>query len=594
MNWKKYKLLNNRGNMLKKINYIFNLQQKKKLIILAGLSVIGSVFELIGVSAVLPLISVIIAPDVLHTNSLYATVSEILNITEPTKFVLFMGIILIFLYIIKNVFLIFLLNYRIKFDYSCRKDVSVRLMNCYIHQDYLYHVSKNVADLQRNVSLDVAKFFQTVTAFMNLFIEALTVILLAVYLLIVDPYIAIALFALLGTVFVFIMRIYKKHQVKAGIIAREASSTMSKWILQSFSGIKEIKVTNREKFFLDNYSHAQDISNATNARYNKLSGYPKYILETISICGLLGIIIVRIMLGVDITEFAVSLSAFAVAAMRMLPSFNRITEYMSLISFGKASTDNVYNDLKEVEKLEKVEKQQITNIEKIQLNSEIKISELTFSYPENNKLIFDKASVEIKKNQSVAFIGESGAGKTTLADIILGLLQPKSGIVEVDGINVFTHLDAWHKCIGYIPQSIYLMDGTIKENILFGIDEKDTNDEQLWKSIKEAQLEEFVLGLKDGVNTPVGDRGVRLSGGQRQRVGIARALYLNPDILVLDEATSALDNETEQAVMQSIDSLQGNITLIIIAHRLTTIRNCDCIYEICDGKIISKNKNELF
>ena len=580
--------------MLKKINYIFNKKQKRRLFKLIILSIIGAFFELLGVSAILPLISIVITPDIINDNSIMIFISNVLNISSVEYFVILMGIFLIFVYLLKNIFLIYLLNYKIKFDYSCRKDVSIRLMNCYLHQDYLYHVSKNVADLQRNVSSDVTRFFQTVTAFMNLFIEVLTVILLGVYLLIVDFYTSLTLFILLGFVFVIIMKVYKKYQVRAGIIAREASSNMSKWILQAFSGIKEIKVSNREEFFLNNYSYAQDISNETNAKYNKLNGYPKYILESISICGLLGIIIVRMIIGVDMSEFAVSLSAFAVAAIRMLPSFNRITEHISAISYGKASTDNVYKDLKEVEELEKKEKLQQKNIDKIKFTNNIKITDLTFSYPENDKLIFDKASIEIKKNQSVAFIGESGAGKTTLADIILGLLVPKNGKVEVDGTDIFTHLDAWHKSIGYIPQSIYLMDGTIRENILFGINNEDADDEMLWKAIREAQLEEFILGLKDGVETKVGDRGVRLSGGQRQRIGIARALYLNPDILVLDEATSALDNETEQAVMQSIESLQGNITMIIIAHRLTTIKNCDYIYEVADGQIILKEKSDVF
>ena len=224
------------------------------------------------------------------------------------------------------------------------------------------------------------------------------------------------------------------------------------------------------------------------------------------------------------------------------------------------------------------------------MHKEIKIENLAFTYPNTNKKIFENASLIIQKNQSIAFVGSSGAGKTTLADIIIGVLEPNAGRVLVDGIDVFTHLEAWHKSIGYIPQMIYLMDDTIRANVAFGIPEKKVDEDKIWKALERAEIAEFVKTLDQGIYTRIGDRGIRLSGGQRQRIGIARALYAEPEVLILDEATSALDNETEAAVMESIDSLHGKTTLIIIAHRLSTIQNCDKVYAVEEGKIVLKEK----
>jgi ABC-type multidrug transport system fused ATPase/permease subunit len=229
----------------------------------------------------------------------------------------------------------------------------------------------------------------------------------------------------------------------------------------------------------------------------------------------------------------------------------------------------------------------------LELTSSINFENLTFSYPETDKKVLDSVNLTIKKNSSVAFIGSSGAGKTTAADVLLGLLEPQIGKVTVDGIDIQENMQAWHNCIGYIPQTIYLMDDSIKANITFGISKEQIDDDRINQVLKEAQLDEFVKSLPEGLDTMVGDRGVRLSGGQRQRIGIARALYRNPQVLILDEATSALDNETEKEVMQAIDGLHGTRTLIVIAHRLSTIAKCDRIYEVGEGKITERNKEDV-
>ncbi|MBQ3773013.1 MAG: ABC transporter ATP-binding protein, partial [Pseudobutyrivibrio sp.] len=397
---------------------------------------------------------------------------------------------------------------------------------------------------------------------------------------------------LFGVSFVIMYKINKKRQVEAGEIERVSYAEMNKWIVQSFGGIKELKVLGIEKFFLDNYSRTFDVNANANKNYRLFIFRPKYITEMLAMSGLLITICVRMLMGVNVKEFAATLSVFALAAIRMLPGFNRLTEYVGNVFYGKASVDALYEDLRQTEELNIGTVTDNANVKRLELQNAIEVKDVSFKYPEGVKSVFENANLTIEKNKSVAFVGKSGAGKTTLADIILGLLEPYQGTVTVDGKDVFENDVAWHKAVGYIPQNIYLIDDTIRTNVSFSKDKN--NDDKVWEALREARLEEYVRSLPEGLDTVVGDRGVKLSGGQRQRVGIARALYTKPSVLFLDEATSALDTETENAVMESINYLQGKTTLIIIAHRISTIRNCDYIYEVGDGKIELKDKSELF
>lgn len=301
------------------------------------------------------------------------------------------------------------------------------------------------------------------------------------------------------------------------------------------------------------------------------------------------IVCVKVALGADAVTFIPTITVFAVAAFRMLPSANRMAEYLSRIMFSKPAIDAIYHDLQEIDRLTENLKT-IEDTDEISFEKEIRVENISFHYPGTEKEVFSHASLVIPKNKSVAFIGPSGQGKTTLADIILGLLEPQEGAVLVDGKDIRRGMHAWNRKLGYIPQSISLLDASIRDNILFGIEREEIDEGRLWEALREAQLKEFIDTLEDGLDTVIGEGGVRLSGGQRQRIGIARALYHNPQVLVLDEATSALDNDTEAAVMEAIDYLAGSKTLIIIAHRLSTIQNCDLVYTIEGGRIVSSHR----
>lgn len=317
-------------------------------------------------------------------------------------------------------------------------------------------------------------------------------------------------------------------------------------------------------------------------------------METVCICSLMLAMIIKIaVVKSDIVSFVTTLSVFAVAAFRMLPSFNKITGYISGMMFNKPAIDSVYRDLKEIEQLMEQKTAEHEDTIKVMLHSSIRLNNVSFRYPESDKWILKNASLEITKNTSVALIGASGAGKTTAADLMLGILQPQEGTVTIDGTDLRKCMKSWHEDIGYIPQVIYLMDDNIRANIAFGIPDAEIDDDTIQKALREAQLDQFVNSLPNGLDTLIGDRGVKLSGGQRQRIGIARALYRNPNVLVLDEATSALDSDTEKEVMEAIDGLHGTRTLIVIAHRLSTIKKCDKIFEVGGGGFIERSKAEV-
>ncbi len=577
--------------MLEKINYIFTRKQKIQMMGFFFLTIIAGLLEMLGVSAILPFVSVILMPEVVETNRFCAFLAKIFSLDTPEKFIIFMIFVLIVIYIVKNVFLILEYVAQLKFTYGCNENINFRLMHCYINQDYLFHVNHNVADLQRNVGGDVTIFFNMVQAFLNLLLEIVTTGMILVYLLWLDAFTTLMIVFFLAISLGVIYKVFKKYQIKQGELSRKITRKHTKWLLQTFGGIKEIKAGNREDFFYQQYIDAYDKEIRIGMRSSILSRTPKYVMETFCVSVMLIVLGIRLSMGVEMVTFSATISSFAFAAVRLLPSFNRITEYLGIIFYAQASTDNIYRDLQNEKELQKSLINIIEEKEKIRFNKKIELKNICFKYPNGERDILKNASIEICKNQSIAFIGPSGAGKTTLVDMLLGLIKPSKGEILVDGINLDKYVYAWHKAIGYIPQAIYLIDDTIRANIVFGY--QDDNEEFVWECLKRAHLDEFVKSLPNGIDTTIGEAGARLSGGQRQRIGIARALYSRPDILILDEATSALDNDTEYAVMQSIERLHGNMTLIIIAHRLSTISQCDRVYEINNGSIIERDKDEV-
>lgn len=574
-------------NLLHKINYIFDRRQKIRLIELTVIIFIGALFELLGVSAILPFINVVLDPASIQETSYLRFMYELFDFKSSNSFMAFLGICLIMIYIVKNVYIALMYDsqYRFTFRNQCR--VSCRLLDSYLHEDYLFHVAHNSAELLRNTNSDVAIFFQVVLGVLQLATEVSVCILLIIFLLFTDVAITIGVAALLAFFVAGFMKLFRTKLKILGARSRDQQFKMNKWMLQAMGGIKEIKVMDSEDFFSSQYSEAYWAYAESQRKYSLLGILPRPVLEMFCITGLLTVVIIRLLSGVALDDFIPALSVFAIAAFRMLPSFNRITNNINIIMFNRTAVDKIYQDLKQAE--EHTALKESRGNEEMSFEKEISVEHVTFTYPQANSPVLEDASLVIPKNKSVAFIGPSGAGKTTLADLILGILEPQRGMIVVDRTDIQTAMGAWHEKIGYIPQSIYIMDDTLRNNVAFGIDEDDIDDDKIWRALDEAQLKEFVKTLEDGLNTNIGEGGMRLSGGQRQRIGIARALYNDPQILVLDEATSALDMDTETAVMEAIESFNGNKTLIIIAHRLSTVENCNLIYKVEDKKATRKD-----
>lgn len=571
--------------MIDELRYIFSgKQQWSILLLLVGIG-IGTMMELLGVTAILPFIDVVMNPESIQRKDYLRWVYETFDFQSEIYFMVFLAVALIVVYLTKNLFLCVLYAGQYRFIFNNQRRIACRMLDCYMRQPYAFHLSHNSSDLIRNVSTDTNMMFRGLLAMLQAITEGCVCVVLGIYLFVMDKTITVGVGVILCAFLIFFAKGFKKYLSRIGSEDRKYNAGITKWLMQSFGGIKETKIMDREEFFLGKFDYNYNNYARCEKRYSLLQAMPRPIIEAVCVGALLSVIIFKLLRGTHSNYFVTTLSVFAMAAFRLLPSISRIANYMSIIMFNMPAVDAVYHDLREIEEIEADCINKETASVPLELKKEIQITDLCFSYPDADKAVLENVNFVIKKNQSVAFIGPSGAGKTTLADIILGALKPVSGGVYVDGIDIQQNMAAWHKNIGYIPQTIFLMDDTIRNNIAFGIQEDQIDEDALWKAVEKAQLKDFILSLEKGLDTEIGEGGVRLSGGQRQRIGIARALYNDPEVLVLDEATSALDNDTESAVMEAIDSLSGTKTMIIIAHRLSTIRNCDVVYEVKERQI---------
>ena len=579
--------------MYKKLSYIFSKRDKYKIALLLCIMVAGSFLELLGVAVFQPFVNIIMMPDSIQENSYLARIYQMFGCSTTESFLTVVALGIIVIYVVKNVYLWVEQNLIMKFTYGMQQKLSTRLLTTYLSEPYTFHLNKNIAELQRSMQEDTGLFTQVLMHTLQLVAEVVVCIVLGVYLFTVSNSITVVIVGLLILCVVLFTKITKRFTEQLGKEAQVYKGKLYQWVNQSLGGVKEVKVLNREEFFVSSYKKYYGLY-IKGVRINRLlSITPKYMVEAVCMTGLLIAIIIKLNFGHgELENFIPQLATFAVAAFRLLPSVGRINEHVNNILYAVPSVDLIYGDLKGIEDYQESKGEE--EGKEWSFEHGITAKHITYAYPNTDTNVLEDASCVIPKGKTVAFIGSSGAGKTTMADIILGLLAPQRGKILVDDIDVFKNLTMWHHQIGYIPQVIYLSDDTIRNNIAFGIHEDQIDEEAVKTALKKAQLAEFVDTLPDGLDTIVGDRGVRLSGGQRQRIGIARALYHDPEILVLDEATSALDNETETAVMEAIESLQGSKTMIIIAHRLTTIQNADIIYEVGDGKVTERSKEYVF
>lgn len=586
-------------NIIKELLYIFDRKQKFMIIGVFIVIILSSVLELLGVTAILPFIQAILTPEELLQNPFVSPFVEMFDINSSKGLMLFCGLGIILLYILKNLFMIF--SYYIQFSFSTevQKELSVKMLKSYMSRPYSYFLSANSSEIIRGCETDTISVYVILSNIFGIITEGLTILLIAGFIIYTDATTAAATLVLMVIVLLGMIVIFKPIAKEAGREYRTAIAHKNQAIYQSVVGVKEIFVMHRKNLFLKGYEDAADKARRAQRIEGVFSHFPDRIIEGICVSGLIGIICIRLTLDENMVDFIPKLATFAMAAFKALPSIGKIISRINGTVYYRLGLANVYSIIRDADEYEKNYIQYanmynaIDEPDDIQFCNSLKVKDIIWQYDNQNTPILTGASLEIKKGEAVALIGASGSGKTTMADIILGLLRPQKGNVLLDGVDVYAMPKTWAHIVGYVPQSVFLMDDTVRNNIAFGLAAETIDDNKIWEALERAQLKEFIESIPDGLDTIVGERGVKFSGGQRQRVAIARALYNNPDILILDEATAALDKDTESAVMEAIDALQGTITMIIVAHRLTTIRNCDKIYEIVGGKAVLRNREEV-
>lgn len=581
---------------INKLRFILSREQKFYCVVVFIMAAISAVLEILGVSMVIPLLSVIMSIDQIRGNVYVKPILEALHLSSDTQIIIFICTGVALIYIFKNAFAIFYTWVSTKFANKIRRELALRIFNAYVRQGYTYFVEHNSSEILRGIGVDPQSVQTIVFNIFILMIRIITVVCITVFIVLTSPWLALMLLIMIALSSLMSELLFKNRMRRSGIDQREYSQQARQASLEAIQGSKEIFAMNRQKYFTDEYLRCMVKYDRSCATAAVGSSAPNNILEAMCVVGLVSAVAIKAIAsggaGMQITEIA----AFALGAFRILPYIGSILGSINTITYNAPGLVVAYETLRETHELE-IRQPSVKNNEKYanaKLREEIRLSNITFAYAVEKGNVLEGLDIIIKKGKSIGLIGASGAGKTTLSDLILGLYSPQSGKITMDGTDIEEIGDNWHRITGYVPQSVYLSDASIRRNVAFGIEEDKIDDDKVWKALEMAQLKPFVEELKEGLDTRVGEWGVKFSGGQRQRVAIARALYSDPDVLIMDEATAALDNETEKAVMESIEALQGLKTLVIVAHRLTTVKKCDEIYEIIGGKAVLKSKEEVF
>ena len=575
--------------IIKKINILMDKKQKGAMARLFLMMIVSAGLETGAVMMVMAVVQLILDPVALEQGETYQRISSLLNLQDTVQFSVAAILFLIVLYIAKNSFQFIFQRSLYRFVYSNQFKTASSLMKNFVRREYEYYLDAETAVIQRSITADVSNMYALIMAVLQIASEMIVALFLVIALAMQDPVMTVIIAVLLVVTLVVIKKIVKPIMNRTGKENQDFGASMFAWISQTVQGIKEIKVAGREQYFIGEYCKVGEGYVRAMERFSLFNNTPKLLIETVCMAGLLGYIMALIVLGADVSAMVSLFAAFGIAAMRLLPAASRINNQITSMAFNEPFFFNVSDNLvEETDEAHTDISYAVVAKEKLPVTREVRLSDITYHYPNSDKLIFDHATVSFPIGKSIGVVGASGAGKTTIIDILLGLLKLQGGKVLADEVDIQEHYREWLANVGYIPQMIFLLDADIRKNVAFGIPEEEIDEEKLWHALKEAQLDAFVKTLPDGVHTGIGERGIRLSGGQRQRIGIARALYHDPEVFILDEATSALDNDTEAAIMESINRLHGKKTLVIIAHRLQTIEKCDMVFRVENGKIVKE------
>lgn len=568
--------------LIKRVIAILTERQRKLLVFMLLMMLVGAGLETAGTSLLIPFITIAMEPDSVFQNEYLKYFYDLMHLTSVNGFLVMLSIVLSAVFVLKNFYLYFMYYVQYRFIYNGQFNTSRSLFKDYVRRPYEFYLDASTPVVMRHIMSDVNGSYNLLLTFLQLFTELFIFAALLVLALVYSPAMTLVMCAVLGIILLANKMILGPILRRFGHEVQTNSALTTKWIMQAVNGMKETKVLNKERYFVEQYEKSADKLNTIQKRQNSMQNIPRLMIETVCMCGILLVMAVFLSIGNNLNEMITQLGVLAVVAIKLMPSANKLSTYINNIAYYEPSLTAVEDIIirshqKDVDTDILFLKKEI---EPMDFSKEVKLENITYRYPNTEVNILENASVSIPIGKSIGFIGPSGAGKSTTVDILLGLLEPQKGKVTVDGIDIRTNLPGWYARIGYVPQMIFMLDDTIRNNVAYGVDEKDIDEEQVWYALREAQMDEFVRGLPDGLDTSIGERGVRISGGQRQRLGIARALYTEPEIMIFDEATSALDNDTESAIMEAIERLHGKKTLVIIAHRLTTIEKCDAVYRV--------------
>jgi ATP-binding cassette, subfamily B, bacterial PglK len=564
--------------------------ERQRAVLLFFLIFVTAILDMLGVASILPFIAVLTNPEIIEKNIFLLYIYDFtknFGVENTSEFLFILGLIVFLLLVISLSFRVLTTYGQMRFTYMQEYLIGRKLIEGYLHQPYKWFLNKHSADLSKNILSEVKEIIEKIIlSIIDVFVHGFTIIALLLLLLIVNFELALNIGLILVSTYLLIFFIMRNHLSKIGIERAQVNIDRFTIVNEAFSAVKDIKVKGLENEYISRFSRSAEIYARNQSIAAIVSKLPRYFIEAIAFGGMIILVLVLMGTGNSFLNILPIIALYAFAGYRLIPSLQIMYGSFTLIKFMVPTLDRLYYDLINLDKYKKQKKQDLT----LRLKKSITFNNVFFKYLNKEKQTLKNINFSILTNTKVGIVGKTGSGKTTIVDLILGLIQPDEGTICVDdNIIVHENIRSWQNNIGYVPQEIYLSDASISENIAFGVEKEDINQNQIEQASKIANLHDFVIKeLSEGYNTKVGERGVRLSGGQRQRIGIARALYHRPQLLILDESTSALDSITEEAVMDAINNLDKKITIVMIAHRLTTVKNCDKIFLLNQGELYSQ------
>ena len=576
-------------DILRKLGKLLDQKQKNTMCLLILMMFVGAVLQTLGIGLLVEVVKIAVDPEAVQDSRTAGAIYRWVGSPDFRVFSASVMALLAVVFLVKNLFLYFQLKATYAFVYTNQFRTSERMMRNYLRRHYEFYLNADTAVVQRNITSDVNNMYALILCLLQLTSDGIMSLFVVSYCFWKNGMLMLIMAAVMLVLMFIVKKVLKPIMYQAGKDNQDYYSGLFKWISQSVQGMKDVKISGKESYFVEEYRKCgKGYVNAVQ-KYSLYNSIPKLLMETACVATMMIYMIVKVLNGAPTETLMEAISTIGAAAFVLLPAVNRINNQINSMAYFEPFFMGVADNLQDEISGDKVDFTDFEKpVEKLPVKKEIHLKDISYAYPNTEKLIFDHAELLVPVGKSVGIVGTTGAGKSTVVDIMLGLLDLKEGQVLADGRNVMENYRGWLMNVGYIPQMSFMLDASIRKNVAFGVSDDQIDEDRVWEVLREAQLDEFIKTLPEGLDTCIGERGIRLSGGQRQRISIARALYDDPEVLILDEATSAVDNDTEAAIMESINHFQGKKTLLIIAHRLQTIEKCDMVYRVQDGKIVQE------